>query len=171
MAENPDLRAIVDRQQIHDALARYTRGVDRLDEALIDSAYHADAEDFRAGADVPGFLGAEAGKTLVGRLRAGCDASSHLIGNVTIELDGDRAWVESYYDVWQTKASSDGASWLHVRGRYVDRFERRAGAWRIARREVLTDLVDSSPGARSIAVTGRRSRDDASYALRDGAVR
>ena len=39
------LRELLDRQEIHDCLMRYSRGVDRLDPDLIRSAYHDDAID------------------------------------------------------------------------------------------------------------------------------
>ena len=38
-----DVRAIADRQEIHDVLARYCRGVDRADPELLRSVYHEGA--------------------------------------------------------------------------------------------------------------------------------
>ena len=39
------LRALVDRQAIHDVILRYCRGVDRMDRELLLAAYHSDAID------------------------------------------------------------------------------------------------------------------------------
>lgn len=40
-----------DRQEIHDVVLRYCRGIDRLDFGLVRSAYHADAVDHHTGFD------------------------------------------------------------------------------------------------------------------------
>jgi hypothetical protein len=58
-------------------------------------------------------------------------------GTVNIDLQGDIAHVESY--VWAAKKmhelSENGLPLMRISGvRYVDRFERRAGEWRIAER-------------------------------------
>ena len=45
------LRSVLDRQEIHDALVRYCRGIDRCDERLVLSAFHADAMDNHTGSD------------------------------------------------------------------------------------------------------------------------
>jgi hypothetical protein len=169
MESEQELRATDDRQQIHDALVRYARGVDRLDPVLINSAYHPDAPDYRGGQATPGFVGADAGDVLVARLRDSCDASFHQISNVLIELDGDEAWVESYFEVWQTKATPAGDGALHVCGRYVDRFERRDAVWRIARRVAVADLthrIGPDGERRLLPSTGMRSPEDPSYVKR-----
>jgi hypothetical protein len=166
MDQATTLQELVDRQEIHSALLRYARGVDRLDEQLIASAYHPDAADYRGGSDAPGFVGSEAGSVLVERLRATCDTSFHALSNVLIELDGDSAHAESYFQVWQAKSTPDGPSTLHVCGRYVDRFERRDGDWRIARREAVTDFAErlgADGTSHPLPITGRRSPQDASY--------
>jgi hypothetical protein len=167
MVEPDDLRRINDRFAIHDALLRYARGVDRLDAELINSAYHADAEDYR-GSPVPAFTGATAGTVLVGRLATGCDSSFHSLTNLSLDIDGDAAWSESYFQVWQAKRQPDGTTRRqHVCGRYVDRFERRDGDWRIARRICLTDYANvfmTAAGEEpAIPVNGIRSREDPSY--------
>lgn len=38
-----ELRTLLDRAQIHDALMRYSRGVDRGDGELVVSCFHPDA--------------------------------------------------------------------------------------------------------------------------------
>jgi 3-phenylpropionate/cinnamic acid dioxygenase small subunit len=66
--------------------------------------------------------------------------SMHNISNVLIELDGDVARCESY-SIVIVRIRKDGGDvdWLHA-GRYVDRFERRNGEWRIAYRTVVYDV-------------------------------
>jgi hypothetical protein len=52
-------------------------------------------------------------------------------------------------------------------GRYADRFERRAGAWKIAHRQVVfdrsrIDKIERMFSAEGL-VCGRRSREDPAY--------
>ena len=49
-----DVQELLDKQQIHEALMRYARGVDRGDAALICSAYHPDAVDEHGVGDYTG---------------------------------------------------------------------------------------------------------------------
>ncbi len=59
---------------------------------------------------------------------------------------------------------------MHSAGRYIDRFEKRGGQWRIASRVVAVEkatLLPADSGPRPARV-GRRDRQDPSYAaLRD----
>jgi hypothetical protein len=52
-------------------------------------------------------------------------------------------------------------------GRYVDRFERQEGVWKIAHRQVILEWSRLDPVEESYslvhAVTGQRSREDAVY--------
>jgi SnoaL-like domain len=100
----------------------------------------------------------------------------HNICNVLIELDGDIARCESYVIVIVRLPQDEGAmDWMHA-GRYVDRFERRNGEWRIAYRTVVYDLErfdevvpppEGLPQARNLehGVRGRRGRGDFSYEI------
>jgi hypothetical protein len=100
----------------------------------------------------------------------------HNICNVLIDLDGDIARCESYVIVMVRIPQEGGAiDWMHA-GRYVDRFERRNGEWRIAYRTVVYDLerfdevVPAPEGlsqARYLdrAVRGKRGPGDFSYQI------
>src|SRR5882762_10283469 len=134
------LRALLDEREITAVLHRYTRGVDRCDAAAIKSVYHPDARD-RHG-DFDG-LGIDFADYLIRdeRLRT-ITASSHYVSNMTIEFDGDRAFVETYFIAVLVKADH---SLLSVGGRYIDRFERRADEWKIADRLAVTDWDTFGP--------------------------
>jgi 3-phenylpropionate/cinnamic acid dioxygenase small subunit len=69
----------------------------------------------------------------------GTPRTKHVITNVTIELDGDRATARSYFTVLQ--ARPDLPLQPIIAGRYADRFERVDGAWRFAERVIHPDLV------------------------------
>lgn len=74
------------------------------------------------------------------KLRAG-GRYFHAICNLSIDLDGDRAAVESYFIALQVTAAAPTRE-TFLAGRYVDRFEQREGEWRIAARTVVYDWLE-----------------------------
>lgn len=117
-----------DRQEIHDCLLRYTRGVDRHDKELMKSAYHPDAIDEHGVAEGEPELFCGWAIDYHGEHQR---QHHHIITNSTIELDGDTAHGETYYMFWGD--NRQGPPTLSF-GRYIDRFEKRAGKWAIAHR-------------------------------------
>lgn len=167
------LQTLIDRAEIQDVLYRYARGVDRGDWDLVRSTYQPDAFDdhgeYKGGID--GLI-----EWLIQRFAA-ADNGMHFLGNCLVEFAGaDRALVETSFisqRVGSPSAGEVGASpprettcrqsW----GRYVDRFERRNGEWRVARRTVVLDVVMIWPtqSAPRIAPAewGKRDRSDPLY--------
>lgn len=127
-----------DRDAIREALARYCRGVDRLDAELLRSAYHPDAVDdhgpFKGERD-------EFVAWVIPFLRREYVATAHHLSTQFIALSDGWADVETYAIVEQHKRVAGRSVALIVSCRYVDRFERRHGQWRIAHRVVVTDLA------------------------------
>ena len=161
------MRATCDKQEIHDVLMRYCRGVDRGDADLIRSAFHPDAISDLGG-------GPERSQASADRIVESLSKTkgpAHFVGNVLIELDGDVAWSEAYFISYATVAR-DGKAFTRARGgRYVDRFERRAGEWRIALRVIVDDWnrVDPVGETQPAARQGQRSHDDPVWTIRTGA--
>lgn len=157
------LTTLLDRQAIWDCLLRYARGVDRLDEELIRSAFWPDAHDSHGmmNGSVDNFL-ARWLPTQPAR-----EAGQHFVSNQTVRFDGpDGADVETYFMASSKRYDSDRLEM--VAGRYVDRFERRTGEWRIRTRLVLLDwqcVADASGMADRLSRAYRGSRDatDPSY--------
>ncbi len=158
------VRELADKQEIHEVLMRYCRGIDRCDAELLRSVYHSDATDNhglfvgKAADFIPWAL-----KGLARDLN-----TKHYICNELIELAGDVAHVESYLlAVHHRMAKEGGLVDLVMAGRYVDRFERRAGQWKIADRKVILDWARIDPVEKSFSVekflTGKRSREDEVY--------
>lgn len=169
-----------DRQQISDCLARYSRGVDRLDRELLLSVYHPDAVD-----DHGVFCGtAEAFADYVIAMHRALHLShQHSLFNHTCELAGDTAHVETYYMFVCINRTGPATSMSG--GRYVDRMEKRQGEWKIAHRLCVRDWAaleerpdpadlssftalraSLSPGMKAFMNAGaaaRRDRDDPSY--------
>jgi hypothetical protein len=134
------------RAQIHDALLRYCRGLDRVDMALVRSAFHDDAWiDFPESLHIGGvagffdFLSAEMPRF---------DKTMHLLGNSLVDFDGPRvAHVETYLNADHQGSERHHWAGQHVKlwGRYLDRFEERDGVWLIARRRLVVDLMYRYP--------------------------
>lgn len=138
-AQLEDLVAKVERlaakDSIRDCLLRINRGMDRGDERLMLSGFHPDAEICWGSADpVPLAQWIEVGRVVI----AQAARVQHLIGNVLIEIEGDLANVESY-EIAHLTSGSDGLNDTIMASRYVDKFERRAGEWRVKRRDKVTD--------------------------------
>lgn len=122
------LDELLDRQDILDCLIRFSRGMDRFDRDCYLSAFHDDAV-IAAGP----FVGsaAECWDWAVPMHDAGQVATHHALLNHTCEIDGDTAHSETYYLF--AARNRDDSNWI-AGGRYIDRLERRGGAWRIALR-------------------------------------
>jgi hypothetical protein len=167
------LLAVADKDEIRDVLMRYGRGVDRLDEELIRSCYHADSYDDHGHWKGSGH---EFASFIVGSLLERTHHTTHSIANVLIELDPDNddlARSESVSLAYLRRTDDAGLEWLDMfSGRYVDRFERRSGVWRIARRVVVHDWSvtncldqDGFPLPMDSFVQGLRSRSDLIYSI------
>jgi hypothetical protein len=123
---------------ITDALRRYCRGVDRLDAAMIASAFHPGAELIDYGPE-PTTIEAFAERVIVA-LGSRFSGTQHRLSNITVEpVSSGIARVESYVLAFHVQ-ERDGGQRLHTfNGRYVDRFEERDGQWRISRRVLRVD--------------------------------
>lgn len=131
------LQALLDREAIRDCLYRYCRGIDRADEDALRSAYWEDATDCHGAwnGSAVGFI-----EQALRKLREG-GRRVHQVSNIAIELIGDAAAVESSFLALQAAASAPQRE-AFLCGRYVDRFERRRGEWRIAARTVVYDWIE-----------------------------
>ena len=159
------VQRLLDEEAIKKVHLRYCRAVDRRDFPLLRSCYHPDAiddhGDYVGGVD--GFIAfCEAG-TL------NFVSTTHLTCNALVEVDGDVAWAEFYGRAYhRVAAGADGGEKdLAVNTRWVDRFERRDGEWRIARRMVVVDSDRVDPVTERWVpleqYRGRRDTSDPSY--------
>jgi len=118
--------------------------VDRGDPELVASVYHADGTD-----DHGSFkgLGSDFAVYATTRLPERYQATQHTIANTIIDfVDDDVANVESHVCARHVRAGGDDGLVLETfGGRYVDRFERRDGAWKIARRLVVHEWNKLEP--------------------------
>ncbi|MCO5397802.1 nuclear transport factor 2 family protein [Ralstonia soli] len=181
--DSANLQRLADQLAIQDLMARYARHVDRRQWTALREIYHPDATDDHGGyvGPIDGFI------EWVSRRHEAVDESMHFLGNCLVEFgNNDTALVETYFCAYlrlgpqagsenAMLSSSTGAGThgrdVAVRGRYVDRVERRNGVWRIAKRVTVFEAVDSKPadGPRPNPdhQWSIRSRADAVYAMRD----
>ena len=163
MEAQPTIEDLAADYLIRQALSRYWRGVDRLDVELIRSAFHDDAIDHHAGHDRLAHDFAAAAVERMPKVAPG--GTQHRVGNVSIEREGDRAWCEAYYHA----IHNAGDRLNELFGRYVHRFEQRAGEWKIAERWAVLDFTqtvertaapsENNPGT----PRGTADRNDISY--------
>ena len=163
-----DLDELIARAEITDVIQRLARGTDRLDRDLMASCYHPDGFD-----DHNSFRGSgEEFADWACEVLPHFAATTHFIAMPHIRRDGDVARVDTYCVAHHVgHPGEDGMATDMVMGlRYVDRFERRGGEWRIARRVCAFDwnyTVPFDPAATfqwdEDFTRGARDRTDITY--------
>lgn len=158
--EHP-LQELIDRDQIWRVLQCYSRGLDRLDRALVRSCYWDDAiedhgdfvgypDDFIEWAD---------------RATLSFKSTQHGLLNHVCELRGEEAYCETYY---LFSGVTGGDTDFLATGRYIDHFQRRDGVWRIANRvRVLEGKFDIPSSNRGTNLASANSVHDSWRAERD----
>ena len=131
-----DVQYLKDRTEIFDCIARHARGHDRHDVELITSTYHHDGVDEHGHAVNSGPHYAEWANA---QHRASSTSHLHNITTHLCEIEGAVANCESYALV--VLVSPDATSTTMMNGRYIDRLEKRDGAWRIMVRRSTVDAV------------------------------
>ena len=164
---NHAVARLTDQSEIVQVLHQVARATDRSDRQLFEGGYHPDALDFHGVANGPvsGIAAA------LDSMNDWCVASHHAVTNIEIEFDGDQANVRSYFTAFHRRSDESGEWDEWVLGRYIDRFERRGGAWKIAKRIAIWDWSSIDRGNETPFtgkypgnyVFGRRDRQDASY--------
>ncbi|MBW8784115.1 MAG: nuclear transport factor 2 family protein [Novosphingobium sp.] len=157
------LQETVDRREIYDCLMRYCRGIDRLDRAVLLSAYHPDAVD-----DHGTFVGPveKFADYVLDLHRTHQHRTQHHITNHRCDIEGAVAHCESYY-IFRSLNKAPPL-YTTASGRYLDRLEKRDGRWGIVDRVCLVDIRNDAwapTGTEGDAayMPIRRDREDTSY--------
>lgn len=179
---NEKIQELIDRMEIQDVMLKYCRGVDRQAWDLARQTFFDDATEDHADYKGPvrGFF------DWIIPIHGQVVKSTHLIGNCLIEFgSASVAAVESYfYASLELGAEAEGHRKLfaaadaskariktEVLGRYVDRFEKRNGEWKVAARRVVFDSTQSHQSSGSVDrnphwALGTRDMKDPIFALR-----
>ncbi|GAB5451926.1 MAG: hypothetical protein Hals2KO_22540 [Halioglobus sp.] len=129
------------KQAIYELSCKYMRGLDRLDAALLHSVFWEDAWcDY-------GFTSGDARLFIDYCMDAlsGHVANHHMIGNVLIDIEGDEAFGEVYFNAYHKVSAAQGFEDIIIAGRYLDRYEKRDGVWKFAYRSERVDFSQSRP--------------------------
>ncbi len=156
------------KQEIYELSCTYMRALDRLDGDLMHTVFHDDATvdyGFYVGS-AKGFVdyAQDALKDHV--------ANHHMIGQAHIRVDGDTATGEVYFQAFH-KVNQDGElKDLFISGRYVDRYEKRAGVWKFSFRSEVNDWSRTEADAdrhlsspTNSSLVGARQPEDYSYGI------
>ncbi|MFK8020550.1 MAG: nuclear transport factor 2 family protein [Pseudomonadales bacterium] len=155
---------LISKQEIYELSAKYMRGLDRLDSDLLHDVFFDD------GWCEYGICNASPHEFIEFAITALTEheANQHMIGNVLIELDGDQAFGEVYFNAFHKVKDDSGFQDLIIAGRYIDRYERRNGVWKIAYRSEVADWSRSGSSCDDFFVQAPQSLrggrlDDAVY--------
>ena len=181
---DPRVARLLDKQEIQEVVYAYCRGIDRRDLDAVRACYHPDATDEHGS-----FSGTvDAYLEWVDRLLARYSWTMHFVGNILIDFYNEQSDVEGIEDgnnesdeIDVAAAESYGIS-LHrseevkpylnlaIGFRYLDRFERRKGRWKIFERVAVSEWSIQIPKEAWWEIPdslrkGQRDRGDALYAL------
>ncbi len=156
------MRTLLDKQACSDLVLSLGRAYDRIDREMLLSLFWPDAEieyaTFKGGPD--GLADWALG--IVSKM----SRTQHILTNVMVNVFGDTAASETCFSAYHQQGPDDG-EFLFVSGRYMDRFARRDGVWKMSGRYAVTEFRMSAPLRQehsAATVLGLRSREDYSYA-------
>ena len=163
------LEDVLAKQEIYELSCNYMRGLDRLDADLMRTVFHDDAT-----VDYGFFQGS--GKDFVAFAQNALKdhlANHHMIGQVNIKVDGDRAVGEVYFQAFHRVVEDGEEKDLFISGRYVDRYARRDGVWKISFRSEVNDWARLEADADNYlagsgCLIGERKPGDYSYGIFGG---
>lgn len=136
MATDPVPQEMIDEFQLRKLVHAYCRAVDRGDFELLRTLYHHDAVDAHGG-----FASGSADDFLdqLVAARPYVRSMQHNITTVNFAISGDAAEGEIYTIATHTLVGRDRDIDVVVGGRYLDKYQKRDGAWRISERTIVTD--------------------------------
>jgi hypothetical protein len=162
------IQEMLDHYEITKTLKEYCFGCDRCDPEIMRSVYLEDSFDDHGHVKAPG---PEFVRIMIGDIRGTTDSLSHLLGQSLVRVDGDKAGADTYFLAVFHNTSEDGTRMCNqLGGRFVDRFEREDGRWRIKHRQVVRDWsislpVEADALARAGLMHGQRSDSDPAFAV------
>jgi ketosteroid isomerase-like protein len=171
--------ALVEKQEIQEVILRYSRAIDRCDWELAGSCFHDDAI-LDMGPTIATVNAREEYRNRVAGISklspaTWTELTQHYVLNCLIELGDGEAHVETYCialhrthkqnaDVPVAVQNCDPADDGGIRDitagiRYIDRFAKRDGNWKITHRSWIYEWTRIDPLRASWVVTKRASRD------------
>lgn len=138
------LQLLLDRTEITDLLNRYATALDDRDWKRLATCFTPDAVALYGPV-----LGRHEGFDAIEKLCRGAleplDSSHHMITNVEVEIEGDKARTRCYLHAQHTKAGTEGGDNFVIGGAYLDELLRTADGWRIRQRELRMIWQEGNP--------------------------
>jgi hypothetical protein len=143
--------ALAARAEISEILTQYCEALDQRDLDLLRDCFHPGSTHDHGGFVGPSAEFCEHAMALLARLVA----TQHHLGTVSIKVDAETAEARAYFTAYhrlpgegemvfpQANPNDD----VFIAGRYLDRFERRGGRWRIVHRTGKLDWWRFEPAA------------------------
>jgi ketosteroid isomerase-like protein len=162
------LQEMLDEFALRKLVHAYCRAVDRGDIARLRDLYHHDAVDAHGGfsaGTADDFL-----QQLIA-VRPYIRAMQHNITTVNFAIDGDAAEGEIYTIAVHTIAGKGRDIDVVLGGRYLDKYEKRDGTWKLIERTIVTDwarvhdpsTMDMSHPITKDTLKGTLDENDPSY--------
>lgn len=139
------------RVEITDVILRYCKALDSRDKQALRRCFHADSQH-----DHGGFVGTSwAFCDFAITVLNACVVTQHFVsGNIMIAVHRHAADAESYFWAYHRMPPNGDPIFPYaspdddviMAGRYIDRFEKRDGVWRIAQRRGTLDWLRVTPG-------------------------
>jgi ketosteroid isomerase-like protein len=130
------LQEMIDEFELRKLVHAYCRAVDRGDLAQLRDLYHDDAADAHGG-----FSAGSADEFLnqLAAARPHIRSMQHNITTVNFVISANAAEGEIYTIATHTLAGADRDVDVLIGGRYLDKYEKRDGTWKIKERTIVTD--------------------------------
>lgn len=152
---DPELRALLDRQEIIDLTIRYATALDARDWALLRSCFVPDAVGrYDTLGKLEGYVATHEGYDAIERLCQAAlnplDASQHLLTNHVVEIAGDEGTATLYFQAQHVRSSAHGGSNYIIAGRYQHRVVRTADGWKITHLHLSAIWNEGNPAVLAI---------------------
>jgi len=134
-----EVQAMLDRDAIRQRLGFLTRGSDRVFGDLLADSYWPESWDFHGAFSGTGYQFAKDSEPARLRSTDVNVVTHHMLGQSNIELYGDEAHVETYMLAVAVRGGETPHRKFEFTGRYLDRFKKIDGEWRIQVRRVVLD--------------------------------
>lgn len=130
-----ELDTLLAKQALYELSCLYMRGLDRTDRGLLRSVFFDNAYCEY------GFINGSPEDFVEYAITAlqGHEANQHMIANTLYQVHGEEAFGEVYFHAYHKIKSVAGYEDIIIAGRYLDRYEKRDGTWKIAYRSELVD--------------------------------
>jgi hypothetical protein len=165
--------SLIAKDEIRDLVLTFCRAVDRGDVDLARTLYEHDALDEHG---INPTNTAEEFFGLIEPMEAGLTTIQHNITNHLVRMTGpDSAEGEAYLIAYHRAEGEDTAYLLITGGRYLDRYSKRQGQWKIAHRKCVLDIANDvtvptkldadNPITNGSVAPGQMNAKDPSYAF------